>query len=144
MPRTKTIQELKKEIQAKEARLARLTVRRSKAAAAIDAIDRQIAAITGSSSAPKSAPKSTPKSPARKTAGKAKRRGPRPTGKTLNDYIAKVLASSTGGQRAKDIMTAVGKAGYKTKSKDFYGIVAAALRDKKRFQKISRGVYKNK
>jgi hypothetical protein len=44
--------------------------------------------------------------------------------------------------RVKNVMAAVKKAGYKSLSKDFYGIVAATLRDDKRFVKISRGVYK--
>ena len=43
--------------------------------------------------------------------------------------------------RAKEIVPAVRKAGYETFSKDFYGIVATALRDKKTFKRVSRGVY---
>ena len=36
---------------------------------------------------------------------------------------------------------AVQKAGYKTNSKDFYGVVATAVREGG-FEKLSRGVYK--
>jgi len=59
--------------------------------------------------------------------------------KPLVDFVAGVLAGSKG-MRVKEVAAAVKKAGYKTNSKDFYGIVATTLRDKK-FAKVSRGVY---
>ena len=43
---------------------------------------------------------------------------------------------------AKDVTAAVLKAGYPTKSKDFYGIVAATLREDPSFTKVRRGVYR--
>jgi len=43
--------------------------------------------------------------------------------------------------RVKEVVPAVKKAGYKTRSKDFYGIVATALREDKRFKRLGRGVY---
>ena len=43
--------------------------------------------------------------------------------------------------RAKDIAQAVVKAGYRSTSRNFYPIVAAALRDKKLFRRVRRGVY---
>jgi len=50
------------------------------------------------------------------------------------------VAEAEDGMRVKDIMAAVRKAGYKTNSKDFYGVVATAVREGG-FQKLSRGVY---
>ena len=56
------------------------------------------------------------------------------------DCIKGVLAKAAGGMRVKDIMAAVQAAGYESGAKDFYGIVAAAVRGKG-FDKVSRGVY---
>ena len=57
------------------------------------------------------------------------------------EFIVDVLKKAGQGMRVKDVMAAVTEAGYVSSSKDFYGIVAAALRDDKRFRKLSRGVY---
>ena len=54
--------------------------------------------------------------------------------------IAGVLGAKKGGMRIKEVVAAVKKAGYKTKSKDFRGIVSATLRTPK-FKRIKRGVY---
>ena len=77
----------------------------------------------------------------KKKAVVAKRGRRRATGKPLAAYIREVLAGKPKGMRAKEISAAVAKAGYKSFSKDFYGIVATALRDKKNFHKLARGVY---
>ena len=63
--------------------------------------------------------------------------------KPLIEYIKDVLAKAKDGMRVKDAMAAVQKAGYKTHSRDFYGLVATALRDGP-FLKVSRGVYRLK
>ncbi len=52
-----------------------------------------------------------------------------------------VLAKAGNGMRAINVAKAVLGAGYKTFSKDFYGIVAATLRDRKNFKRLRRGVY---
>ena len=43
--------------------------------------------------------------------------------------------------RTKALVEAVQKAGYVSKSKDMYPMVAAALRDTARFRRVERGVY---
>ena len=52
-----------------------------------------------------------------------------------------MLKGSPKGMRVKEVMNAATKAGYVSRSKDFYGIVATALREGPQFKKISRGVY---
>lgn len=139
--RSVTIQELRRTLAQKEKQLGRLLARREKLAADLGAVDAEIAAMGGGASAParpkrrKKKAAAKPKAPRRKAARRATK------GKPLVEYIAKVLKKAEGGMRIKDIMPAVTKAGYVTKSKDFYGIVAAAVRDDARFKKLSRGVY---
>ncbi len=74
-------------------------------------------------------------------AGKTTRQARRATGKPLVEYLRKALGKASKGMRPVDIARSVREAGYKTYSKDFYGIVAAALRDKKNFKRMKRGVY---
>ena len=128
MPKTVSIAKLRKQLAAQESQLVKLKKTRVKAAKQLAALDQKIAAIGG-----KAAPK-------KKTASKAKkaRKMPKNT-KPLVDFVADVLAGSKG-MRVKEVAAAVKKAGYKTNSKDFYGIVATTLRDPK-FPKVSRGVY---
>ena len=146
MPKVKTIQQLKKELRAKEANLTKLSAQRKRLAVRLADIDRRIAALEGE--APRRGRKPGPK-PGKKTLRKSvkktiRRHTRRGAGKSLNDFIKKVLGGAEAGMRPKNIMSAVRKAGYKTKSKDFYGLVAAALRDETRFKRVSRGIYKNK
>ncbi len=140
MPKLKTLADLKKEIQAKELALKKLEARRGKVLARLTAIDKKIALITGEGGR---RGKAAVVAEVKVTAAAPKRKGRRgrATGKPLNEYIQAVLAKSTDGMRAKDIAAAVKDDGYKTFSKDFYGIVATALRDKKKFKNLSRGVY---
>ena len=138
-PRVKSIEDLRRELRVKEARVGRLESRRQKLLGRLLRMDREIAALGG----------------AALSAGNGRRRGRKPkavmgrpgrrrraTGKPLTEYLREVLAKRPDGMRAKDIMPAVRKAGYKSHSKDFYGIVAATLRDEDNFKRISRGVYK--
>jgi len=137
MPRRiKSIQELRQELKNRQKQLKKAQARRKKLAARLKALDDEIAVLSGASGGGNGRRK-----PVRK---KARRRpGPkRATGKPLVEYLRKVLANTREGMRAKDIVVAVRKAGYKTYSKDFYGIVAAALRDAKDFKRVKRGVYK--
>jgi len=149
MPRkakTYTIAELRQQLAAKEKQLAKLMARRKQLAADLEAVDANIAALGG---APAKAPrkrrkavkavrkiKKIKKAPKRKAAREPTRRG-----RPLTAYVADVLKKAGKAMRVKDVMAAVSKAGYVTKSKDFYGIVATALRDETKFKKISRGVY---
>ena len=141
MPKTMTIAELKKALAAKERQLTELVAKRQNLAGRLAAVDGEIKALGGG--APKAgkrrgkiakAPKATPARRPRKLP-----RNPRP----LPEYIKDVLSGSKDGMRVKDVMPAVKKAGYKTFSKDFYGVVATALREGP-FVKVSRGVYRLK
>lgn len=135
-PRTRTIAELRRELRAKERALGRLVSRRKILAAHLAALDRRIASLNG---AALSVGAGAGGKRARRRRGRGRRR--RATGKPLVSYIQAVLGKAKGGLRAKDVMKAVVKAGYPTCSKDFYGIVAAALRDTSKFKRLKRGVY---
>ena len=128
---TMTLAELRAEINRRQQGLPKLRKERAKLTKQLGAIDRKIAALVGEPSAPARAPKA-PK-PAEE------RRLPR-NAKSLIECAADVLAKAKDGMRVKDVMAAVKKAGYKTNSKSFYGLVAAALQDN-RFGKLGRGVY---
>lgn len=67
--------------------------------------------------------------------------GRRPAGEDLASYIADVLGSSKGPMGIAAIASAVKKAGYKTGSAQFKGIVAMRLSTNKRFKRVSRGMY---
>ena len=138
-PRVKSIEDLRRELRTREAQIGRLESRRQKLLKRLHRVDREIAAMGGSA---------LPSGNGRRRGRKAKAPVGRPgrrrraTGKPLVEYLKEVLAKHPDGMRAKDIMPAVKKAGYKTHSKDFYGIVAATLRDGDNFKRVSRGVYK--
>jgi hypothetical protein len=134
---------LKKELQARTRQIARLEARRKKAMARLMSIDRLIVAMGGEVEAVGPGRGRRGRRPGRpkmrKSIGRRRKRR-RATGKPLINYVQGVLAKAPDGMRAKDVASAVGKAGYRSFSKDFYGIVATALRDK-RFKKLRRGVY---
>lgn len=137
--------------------LSELKQKRDELREELESVENEMAAVSGSASASKASGtkaagrKKLPAAGANKTqkaARKAKkgagRRGRRAAGQTLQDYLVAVLKKADGPMRVKDLMTEVKKAGYKTDSKDFYGIVAAALRDKEKFENVSRGQYQLK
>ena len=145
MPRTKTIAQMRKELAIKERQLRRLVARRRKVANLLEQIDRQIVAIGGEAAGPGT--RRRKKAAKRKPRGKAKvaRRAKRRRGaarKPVVEYIKRVLRRASDGMRARDVAAAVRKAGYPTKSKDFYSIVATTLATDSRFKRIRRGVYK--
>ena len=138
-PRVKSIQQLRRELVAREKQLEKIITQRGKLLDHLKSLDKQIATMGGKISGigrGPGRPRLIPKAAARKLGTRR-----RATGTPLVEYIEKVLVDSKNGMRAKDIVQAVRKAGYKTYSKDFYGIVAAALRDNKCFKRIRRGVY---
>jgi chromosome segregation ATPase len=155
MPRkasTPTIKELRRQLAAKEKQLDKAVAERSRLATRLAELDAEIAAL-GGAPAPKRKkrrkaakkagrkPGRKPGRPAKKKAAKRKVAKKARRGKPLAAYIVGVLKGAAGGMRVKNVMAAVVKAGYATQSKDFYGIVAATLRDETKFKKISRGVY---
>ena len=145
--RTKTIRQLQRELNAKKRSLVALRRRRTKAAARLAAIEKEIAVLTGAGPGPKVGRKKKVARkrgrPARKKkARKVARKRRRATGKPLVAYMRQVLAKAPRGMRARDIAAAVTKAGYKSFSKDFNAVVAKTLLAPKLFQRVSRGVYK--
>lgn len=138
-PRGKTIAGLRRELQAKKAQLAKLRSSRAKVARQLARLDRQIALLLGA----ERKRRVRRKKKAARRAKKRTKRGRRAAGKPLVAYISKVLAGSEQGMRVTEIRKAVTKAGYRSASKNFYSIVAAALRDKSKFKRVGRGLYKN-
>ena len=147
--RRRTIRQLQRELNAKKRGLAALRRRRAKAAARLAAIEKEIAALTGTGPGPRIGRKKRKKvarkrgrAAGKRTARKVARKRRRATGKPLVEYMRQVLAKAPRGMRVGAIAAAVTKAGYKSFSKDFNAVVAKTLLDKKLFQRVSRGVYK--
>ena len=136
MPRMMTIAQLKRAIAAQERRVAGLVAQRAEFARRLAAVDREIVAMGGE--VPK-AGKRPGRKPAKAAPQRRTRKLPKNT-KPLIEYIKDVLAGSKAGMRVNAVQAAVLKAGYQTTSKQFYGTVAAALREGP-FKKVSRGVY---
>ena len=144
-PRIKSIQELRRELASKEKELDKLFAQRANLAGKLKAIDEKIQAM-GGEPPKRSRGRARPRKLKKPTGGlrrgrKAGRQARRATGKPLVEYLRKALGKASKGMRPVDIARSVREAGYKTYSKDFYGIVAAALRDKKNFKRMKRGVY---
>ena len=130
----KSVEDLRRELEEKETRLRDMLMAR------LAELDAQLIALESTSvqrprrGRPAAAPAATPRAKAARGGGD----------KPLVEYIELVLRKNPEGMRARDVMTAVKKAGYRTHAKDFYGIVASTLRDENRFDRIKRGVYKVK
>lgn len=128
-----SIAELRRELAARQAELRKWEAQRKGLAKKLDAIDRQIAALTGGMR----------KKRAKRVAAKTTRRVVRRRGrKTLAGYIAKALGKPKQGMRAKDIAQAVKKSRYPSKTKTFKQMVLSTLAKDTRFERVSRGVYK--
>ena len=146
-----SILQLQRELSAKKAKLRRIRTKRRKLASQIAALDRQAESLAGgpapAGERAKKAKrkritkraKAAKKSRSTKGRKRAKRRATR---KPLAGYVDQVLAGAAKGMKIKDVASAVVKAGYRTKSKNFYGIVAAALRENKKYKRVGRGVYR--
>jgi hypothetical protein len=135
MPKTKSIRELRRELKVKERVLGKIQVRRAKFQAKLEALDRKIALLNGGAKVGRGR--------AVKSAPVARRTRKHPGGgKSLPDTIHEVLGAAPKGLRVKEITQGVLDAGYKTASKKFYGLVASAVRDPKKFKKVRHGVYR--
>ena len=150
MPAVRSILQIEQELKAMQTQLGKLQAQRGKIAASLGKIDKEIAALAGGTAAAKRpGPKKAP-APAKKAPPAAKKPSAAPAAKagpgggaSLIEFIRKVLAPAAEGMRVKEVMAAVTQAGYDSKAKDFYGIVAATLRAPD-FEKLSRGVYRVK
>ena len=130
MPKTKTIAELRQQLALKERQLKALTARRTKIAAQLSAVDREIAQLGG-----KAAPvKKTKKKIVRKRRKRARNK------QNLVDVLEAVLKGKKG-VKVSDVVKLVRAAGYKSTAKQFGNIVSQTLTSNKRFKKVSRGVY---
>jgi len=125
-----TIDQLRAEIARRQTGLPKLQKKRAKLLKAVGKLDRQIAALGGQVEQP-AKPKGRPTKAAKSTAS---------SGKSLSQCIRDVLGGSRGGMRIKNIVAAVQEAGYKSAAKDFYHLVAAAVRGDE-FKKLGRGIY---
>ena len=123
-----SIEELRMELIKRQKQLPRLEQQRAKLLKKLAEIDKRIAALNASTG------KTTNSASAKIPAARAV--NPRP----LTSYIVDALNDAKEGMRITDIAEAVSKAGYVSNSKDFYSVVAMALRNDK-FVKTSRGVY---
>jgi septal ring factor EnvC (AmiA/AmiB activator) len=133
----KSIEELRRELQAKESELATLQSRRQRLAQELANVEAKISALTGQATTRE--PGKTEKAQAPKRVKKAAQRR---TGKPLAEYVAKILSKAKGGMPTGEITKAVQNAGYHTTSKNFYYNVAHILRADKRFQRVTPGIYK--
>ena len=134
MPRIKTIAELRRELTAKQQQVRKLRSQRRKLALKLAAIDKAIAALAGG------ATKAGPARP-KKARKKAQRRRKRANVKSLAECLSGALAKAKGKMQIKDLATAVVKAGYVTKDKNFNQTVAKSLDKDKRFKRVGRGLY---
>ncbi len=133
MPKTKSIAELSRALAAQQKRVAKLESERDKFASRAQALDRQIAALTGQAA------------PVRARAGRAKSAGKAKASarKPLPQCLIEALTKAKGGKmRAMLLADAVVKAGYDTKDKHFKNTVAKTLAKDKRFKRVGRGMYK--
>ncbi len=136
-PRTRSVVELRRELEKSERELERIVARRAIVADKLAALDRRIAALGGPAAAGAFRGRGRPALPL----GARPRHRPA-NGKPLVQYVRQVLADARAGMRVRDVAAAVRRAGYKTSSRGFYGIVATMLRDKANFTRINRGLYK--
>ena len=119
-----SIGELNAELRRRQKSLPKLKKQRAKLVAQIAAIDRLIDDLGGTPGA-------------RVGGGRTRPRNKAP----LPDMLAKVM-SKTKAIKVANLVQDVQKAGYKTTSDNFSTIVNQALiREKKRFKKVSRGMY---
>jgi hypothetical protein len=75
----------------------------------------------------------------------AARRGPRPAGTSLKDFIIKVLGRTSGPMTVKDLGAAILRAGYQTKSRNLGNQISMALAQltrARKVKKVGRGMYK--
>jgi len=140
MPPRKSISELRRELRAREKELARLRSKRVGLARQMARLDKMIATLAGGK-VPVQRKKGKKKSTAKKAGQVVRRARRRARGKPLVAYIRQVLAKAPKGMRTKDIAKAVVAAGYRSSSKNFYGIVAKTVLEEKGLKRVARGVY---
>ncbi len=129
--RTLSTAALVKELERRQSRIDGLLAERQQVAARLDALDSEIAALGGAYSAGSSS-----KGPSPRATARGSRRNKLP----LGDAIAEALAGQKG-LTIDEIMTAVQRAGYQSKSPNFRNIASQTLGKDARFKRVGRGVY---
>lgn len=122
MPATASmsLSDLQRLIDRRQRELRKLSRRREKIQRKLDDIDDRIAALGGAGSFGRSRPRNEV---------------------SLNDAIAQVLEKAAKPMAVGDILERVQRAGYRSGSVNFRGIVNQTLIKDKRFTAVSRGVY---
>ena len=120
-----SVSQLEKELARKQKALAKaIAARRSSVERELAKVDAELASLGDVPAKPK-----------------AKKAGSKRSSMTMADACAKVLKRRKNGASTKDIAEAVTKVGYESKSKNLAPMVAQAMSDKKRFSRVSRGIY---
>lgn len=132
MAKTRTIEDLRKELATKERLLEKLHARRDELTSQLKDVDKQIAALAGKRTRGQTQPKK-PGKKAKRSAGKH----------SLGDVLANVLKDK-GSVKVADAARMAIAAGYKTRSTQFGNIVSATLANDDRFSKVGRGLFKAK
>jgi len=130
MPNTKSIAELSRALAAQQKRVAKLQSQRAKFLSDLQAIDKQIAALTGRAGV---------KGPARPATGARRSRAKKALPACLIEALAKAKGTK---MRAMHLADAVVEAGYVTRDRNFKNTVAKTLAKDKRFKRVGRGMYK--
>jgi septal ring factor EnvC (AmiA/AmiB activator) len=139
MPRTAsssnglTLAQLEKMMQSRRAEVTRLTRQRAKLQKKLDALDAQIASVSGGAG------------DGRSTRGGGGGGGRRVRNESsLQDVIHQVLSKAGEPLSVGDIAAKVQSSGYRSNSGNFRGIVNQTLIKDKRFTSAGRGVYQLK
>ena len=122
------IADLQRILDQKQSELRKLYKRRTQAERELDAVEREIAKLEGNGRGGR-----------RGGGGRAR------NDKSLADTLEQVLRSNGSAMSVGDIMDAVLATGYRSRAENFRGIINQQLiKERKRFQKASRGMYQLK
>jgi len=127
--------DLLREVQKRREQLPSLQKRRARLATDLEKLDREIAALTGSSNLGKVPPRG-------RGVAKAPRRKRAKNKISLVDAIVHVMKQSSGPTTAAEAVAGVKKAGYKTQSANFRALVSQTLsKNKPPFKSVKLGKY---
>ncbi|MCG3179322.1 MAG: hypothetical protein BIFFINMI_01656 [Phycisphaerae bacterium] len=137
------IADLEAALAAKNRQLSALRAERTQVVGRLAAIDREIARLAGvRTGKPGRKPGPAPKAKAKAVkGGRRAARGPR-AGNTLGNKLHEILSAAGKPMRLLDVLEAVRKSDYPTKSKYLRSQVSQTLSRDKRFRKVRRGVYR--
>ena len=134
-----SLAEIEALLKERQAAVADLEARRARLQAELDRVDAELA-VTRGTAGPGRARKATATSG--RKAGRRATRGPRGAGRSLEDFIRRVLSKTPGAMKLSDIKDAVLAEGYTTTSKTFGVIVGQRLAEMEDVSKAGRGLYR--